>query len=145
MQSRFVKAFDNALQSERNLCYSDICTAIHTVAKRSLPLIRSTEGTQPIWMTDPAVRKARLQLEKHRRRRRNAEEAERALATVHKEQQLSAINEAIRTIDSTAPGKNSSACPGTRLTIVRTRLALSSQALLTRALLGGGGKFCPFG
>ena len=56
-------------------------------------------------MTDPAVRKARLQLEKLRRCRQNAEEAGRELVTVYKEQQLSAINEEMKSVDSAVPEK----------------------------------------
>lgn len=103
VKSRFVRAFDSALAREQRPYYSDICTAIHTAAERSLPLIRPAVGPQPIWMTDPAVRKARLQLEKLRRCKRSTDEAERALATVYKEKQLSAINDAIKTVDSVVP------------------------------------------
>jgi hypothetical protein len=102
-----VRAFNIALNSEPNPTYSNICTAIHTAAERSLPLIRPAEVAQPIWMTDPAVRK--VHLENLRRTRRKAEEAEKALATVYKEQQLTAITEAIKVVDSAVPGKKNSA------------------------------------
>ena len=131
VQSRFERAFQKSLTSDRIPCYSDICSAVHTAAERSLPLIRPTESVQPIWMTDPAVRKARLQLEKLRRCRRNTEEAERALAGVYKEQQLSAIKEAIKSVDTAVPEKKNSAAWAAINTLTgrkrRTQLNLSGD------------------
>ena len=107
VQRRFVKVFDSTLQP--NPCYSSICSAIHTAAERSLPLIRKKEGAQPIWMTDPVVRRAGLRLENLRKRGRNTEKAERELATVYREQQLTAISDAIKSVDSVPPEKKNSA------------------------------------
>jgi exonuclease III len=106
---RFSRALKYSLGSDPEPHYHTLCDSVRQAARHSLPLLRSYQLSQPVWMNNPSVRNARLEIHRLRRRRQPTEEAEKALATVYLEQQRLAAAEAIRTVATAAPNRKSAA------------------------------------
>ena len=107
--NQFTRVLESALDKHQTPDYSEVCRAIHSAAERTLPLVKPSQLSQPVWMSDPKIQKARKRVQNLRRQKRPSVEAEQVLASIYKEQERAAVKDAIHAVSSAVPDRKASA------------------------------------
>jgi hypothetical protein len=103
VKQNFARAFVNTLGERRDAEYADISAAVRAAAEKTVPLMRPTQRTLPVWQSDPTIMQARLGIERLRRSRQPTNDAEEAFARLLDERQQAAVDDAVRSITGAGP------------------------------------------